>query len=636
MSQITPKKSGKQDVTSKKSSDAISDGKAEFPDSTSGNHKYRRATDAFNAVRGDGIWQKVASACRAVVEGDPGPCTDPFSSHGQDENSDHGLVSTQDRIDSTNSIVRNYQSLWTAMRPAFRQDRTQDLLYEVVTGLLLSTARRRTITSAMLANGLCEEFNSKYYAVARESKWDKIQIQNLVFLEGLKHLQPAQRPVLAMDNTSLAKPYSGDEEYNEWVAWGIDHTGPKWMVQLMRAIRVQHVALMIPDRATHHPWSISIRFEPVKTTKQAVREAKGIKLEKRKRARPGTTPPIDVRKPTPWSAFRERARNLKATVGAEVTSQSSGRLRGRPKKGLERGERVPKVAPLMDSGEAAILGIWSAMVEAGEAHRGLLLAADGSYCNGRIFRSLPEGVQVIARARRNCSLFAVPETPKRNQVYGKPLPSPEAFARDTKIADSTVTVHYGGALQTLRIKEMPHPVRWKGTGRIPIRVIVVQAVPYKLRKKRKGYNQRAYLFTTDLQTPTGELCQAYCDRWSIEDIHRGAKTDAGLGDPQVGTRSTERLFTALMAGYSMLSLAAYRTYGPTRTGDYRPRPKWVRCIDERHQRENEVMGIPTPPRRPSAADILQRFRDEWRMFQAIEPSSLLKLPRDKDLNNRLA
>lgn len=48
------------------------------------------------------------------------------------------------------------------------------------------------------------------------------------------------------------------------------------------------------------------------------------------------------------------------------------------------------------------------------------------------------------------------------------------------------------------------------------------------------------------------------------------------------------------------------------------------------------MGIPTPPRRPSAADILQRFRDEWRMFQAIEPRSLLKLPRDKDLNKRLA
>lgn len=158
----------------------------------------------------------------------------------------------------------------------------------------------------------------------------------------------------------------------------------------------------------------------------------------------------------------------------------------------------------------------------------------------------------------------------------------------------------------------------------------------KLRKKRKGYNQRAYLFTTDLVTPTQELIQAYCDRWSIEDIHRGAKTDAGLGDQQVGTKSTEKVFTALMAGFSMLSLAAYGTNGPTRTGNYKPRPKWLRTIDERHARENKEMGIPTVPRRPTTADILQLFREEWHLFKAAEAADQSKRPKEKVSGKRSA
>jgi hypothetical protein len=366
-----------------------------------------------------------------------------------------------------------------------------------------------------------------------------------------------------------------------------------------------------------------------------VREAEGLTLEKRKRAKPGTTPPIDVRKPAPWNSFKEpSSRNRKASIKEEPREKKPlGRPKGSTKK--EDG-KPPKVAPLMDSGEAVIHGIWEVMVKAGESNRGLLLATDGSYCNGRIFHTLPEGVHIISRARRNCALFTIPKNPKRNQVYGDRLQSPEEFARDGSIPDREVTVHYGGALQTLRIKEMPFPVLWKGTSRTLIRVIVVQAVPYKLRKKRKGHNQRAYLFTTDLVTPTQELCQAYCDRWTIEEIHRGAKNDAGLGDPQVGTKSTERVFTALMAGYSILSLAAYRAFGPTRTGDYRPRPKWIRRIDERHRRENEIMGIPTAPIRPSTADILRRFRDEWRILQYGEAESQPKRFRLCAKEKRLA
>jgi len=541
--------------------------------------------------------------------------------------------------DWTNSIVQNYRELWAMMRPAFRQDRTIDLLAEVVSGLLLSTARRRTLTSAMIENGLSESDNSKYYAVFRDYHWDPLQIQNTIFQECLKFLKPGQRPVLAMDDTTIPKPHSGDEEYNEYVAWGIDHTGPKWMVQLMRGIRMEHLVFLIPDWTTHRPWPISIRFDPVKTTNQAVREAKGLKLEKRKRARPGITPPIDVRMPEPWDSFQERVRRPRKKVGGATGADAAEaepkpKTRGRPKKTVEESEegketpdeKTPKVAPLMDSGELAIHSVWKAMEEAGEAHRGLLLATDGSYCNGRIFHTLPDGVKIIARARRNCSLFTIPETPIRNQVYGEQLQTPEEFAKDKTVPDTTVEVHYGGARQTLRVKEMPFPVRWKGTSRLPIRVIVIQAVPYKLRKKKKGYNQRAYLFTTDLVTPTQELCQAYCDRWSIEDVHRGSKHDAGLGDPQVGTKSTEKVFTALMAGYSMLSLAAYGAYGPTRTGNYRPRPKWLRNIDERHARENKVMGIPTAPRRPSTADILQLFRDEWQVFKATTSPEQRKLP----------
>jgi hypothetical protein len=50
---------------------------------------------------------------------------------------------------------------------------------------------------------------------------------------------------------------------------------------------------------------------------------------------------------------------------------------------------------------------------------------------------------------------------------------------------------------------------------------------------RTLYRQAAYLLTTDLNTPTSILIQAYFDRWQIEVNHREEKTTFGVGQAQV-------------------------------------------------------------------------------------------------------
>jgi len=109
-----------------------------------------------------------------------------------------------------------------------------------------------------------------------------------------------------------------------------------------------------------------------------------------------------------------------------------------------------------------------------------------------------------------------------------------------------------------------------------LRLIVIAPVPYKLSKNsRPNYREPAYFLTTDLRTSIKLLIQACFDRWQIEVNHRDEKDILGVGQAQVRSQQSIPRHPALaVASYSLLLLAALKSFGPGRSDDYLKQPKW--------------------------------------------------------------
>jgi len=108
----------------------------------------------------------------------------------------------------------------------------------------------------------------------------------------------------------------------------------------------------------------------------------------------------------------------------------------------------------------------------------------------------------------------------------------------------------------------------------------------KSKHSKRQYHKPAYLLTTDLHTPAAILIQDYFDRWAIEVNHRDEKEILGVGEAQVwNEKSVLKVPAMLVAMYSWLILASLECYGPGRTKDYLPLPKWRKgakrasCLD---------------------------------------------------------
>jgi hypothetical protein len=137
---------------------------------------------------------------------------------------------------------------------------------------------------------------------------------------------------------------------------------------------------------------------------------------------------------------------------------------------------------------------------------------------------------------------------------------------------------HGGAFHPIRYKELKTVLWRKGASRRFLRLIVIAPTGYRLHQQgRLLYRQPAFLLSTDRHSPTQQLIAAYLERWQIELNHREEKSTLGLGDAQVrNPLSVPRQPALVVAVYAMLLLAALRAYGPQRTSDYLPPPKWGR------------------------------------------------------------
>jgi len=180
--------------------------------------------------------------------------------------------------------------------------------------------------------------------------------------------------------------------------------------------------------------------------------------------------------------------------------------------------------------------------------------------------------------------------------YGADLPTPLEWLHDASLPWQSCQLFVAGGLCTLQFKEMT-PLCWpKVTGDRPLRLILIKAPGYRLRKgSRLLYRQPAFLITTDLTTPACQLIAAYLARWAVDVNFREEKSLLGVGQAQVrNAQAVARAPAFLAACHAMLLWSSIRAFGDRRTEAFEASPLW---------RQDQ-------PARPSTRDLPRLLQKE--------------------------
>jgi len=240
------------------------------------------------------------------------------------------------------------------------------------------------------------------------------------------------------------------------------------------------------------------------------------------------------------------------------------------------------------------------------AGRRRVVGVDASYTNRTVLRGLPSGTVRVARVRKDLKLFALPEAGSRAR-YGRPQATPEQLRQDHSVDGRTVRAYAAGTFHAFRIKTMG-PVLWKKAGwKLPVQIMVVAPVGYRLRKGSKLlYRQPAFLLCTDEHLSEAEMLQDDLWRWGVEANHRDEKQIIGVGQAQVThEQSAWRQPALAVFSYAMLLLAAADTGGVDAIEGAMPPPKWRHKSSGRWTTQQMVQEL----RREVWADALNHLAD---------------------------
>ncbi len=242
----------------------------------------------------------------------------------------------------------------------------------------------------------------------------------------------------------------------------------------------------------------------------------------------------------------------------------------------------------------------------------LILSVDGRLTNHTFLHDLPAGLTVIGRIRKDAALFYLPPPPQpqersptqrrsktkgppkpkgRKRRYGAQAPTPEALRQDDTVRWTKVKVHFAGRQLTFRCKRLRPVLSRLNQGQHPLQVVVVAPVHYRAPSGKEICREPAYLLCTDPRLSLRRLLQYYFWRWDIEVNFRDEKTLLGVGQAQVRRpRSTEQAPALAVAGYSLLLVAALKTYGPEGQPAAIPWPKWRRRKLPRRATTNRLIN----------------------------------------------
>lgn len=232
-------------------------------------------------------------------------------------------------------------------------------------------------------------------------------------------------------------------------------------------------------------------------------------------------------------------------------------------------------------------------LQPGGALRWIIDVVDGGYSNRTFLRGLPPRTDAVARLRKDAKLraYLAPAQRQGARKYGPDLPTPLASLQDPNLPWQSCLVFVAGKVRTLEFKELTNLCWPKVTQTRPLRLILIKAPGYRLRRGSKLlYREPAFLITTDLTTPAAELIAAYLARWEVEVNFRDEKTLLGVGQAQVrNAQAVARAPAFLVACYSMLLWSGIRVFGDRRTEAFDPLPAWRQ----------------TEPARPSTRDLVR-------------------------------
>jgi hypothetical protein len=428
----------------------------------------------------------------------------------------------------------------------FAQERTavRAITHAVALCLVLG---RRTITRAILlkGKGFGSGWNSEYKLFSR-APWNPSSLFRPVWLEFAQRYPGHPFIPVALDDTGLNK--TGKRIPN--ARWMRDPMSPPFQTNLIWGLRFIQAGLLFPHYQEQHC--------PARSVPVAFREAPHVK-------KPGKRASEQDR-----VAYREaKKRQNLSTEGVKLIRQ----LR-------EDADR------------------------AGMSGRPLVVPVDGSYCNQTLFKTEFDRTELVARCRKDAKL-CLPAPPGSGRIYDAETFTPEQLLGDPKIPFRTAFVYLSGKWRHIRYKEIDNVLWRRGAGRRLLRLIVVEAQPYRRTKSsRLERRDPSFLLTTSHEISSEALLQVYCDRWQIEVNHFEEKSVFGVGDAQVRSPlSVPRQPALAVAIYSMLLLAGLRAFGPGRTDAYHVLPKW-----RRHSK------------RPSILDLLTLLRMELQQV-SLPPES---------------
>jgi len=423
-------------------------------------------------------------------------------------------------------------SLW---RPVFRQERSFRRALRQALGSLtvLGTA---TLTRILACFGLDQQDWSANYKLHARAEWNEQSLFDVLLPSALVYC-PGRFVPVALDDTWLRK--TGKRIPTAF--WQRDPLSPPFRINLQWGLRFLQASLLLP---LHRKYKVNARAIPVRFV-----------------AAPS------VKKP-----------------GAKATAQEQARFR-----------QQRKQYNLSQQSIGLLTGLRKSLDQAGAAHKHLLIAGDGSFCNRVLFRSPLERVDLLCRSRADVRLCR-PAPAGSRRIYEEEKFTPEQVRHDENIAWQSTKLWHGGKRRKLRYKEVELVLWQSGAGRRPLRLLVVAPVPYRrTRRSRLSYRRSAYLLTTDRNTPAIQLLQVYLDRWEIEVNHREEKSTLGVGQAQLRSpKSVARQPALVVAAYGALLLASLEAYGATRSEAYRLLPKWRK-----------------KSQRPSCLDLITLLRQQW-------------------------
>jgi hypothetical protein len=429
------------------------------------------------------------------------------------------------RIKKNDSLLGEYLDLWEQDMDVFAQRRTHQRA--VLLGLSqLACLGPHTVTGLLATAGKQDVDWSADYRLFSQDRWDCQRLFDSVLQGVVDFLAPDGPLVCALDDTLLSKTGSRIPD----VAYRRDPLSPAFHTNFIRGQRFLEIAALLPADSSGSCGArgIPVRYQPAPSLpKASARDSQDEHLR---------------------TAKLRRSYNL-STLGRDAMAATRAQLDLLPE-----GSRRP-----------------------------LVMAVDGSYTNQTVLRGLPPRTILIGRIRKDAKFFApVEEGPPasrgRPPRYGPPLPTPEALRQDDRVPWQTVAAFASGKRHDFRVKTLA-PVLWAkaGTG-LPLRLVVIAPVSYRLRKGSKLlYRQPAYLICTETTLPIEKVLQDYLWRWEIEVDHRDQKQLIGVGEAQVrNLDSARREPVFAVACHAKLLLAAARHYGTDATRSNLPLPKWQR------------------------------------------------------------